>query len=198
MPELLRAECRDGVCVATLLKEFGKDYPEMTYEKIAQLWQESSKHEVLFSDYTKGKLVPFLAVLMDPRGVWVELANDSGDVIGVAYMTDVVLRFDALIHVAFWDGHASGREPLVWDLMRWGFERYALRRMSAMVPPYQSGLIRFVKRVGFQKEGEKREGVIHKGSWLPLLMYGILREELDSVQEKALEAAISASTYEAN
>jgi RimJ/RimL family protein N-acetyltransferase len=75
-------------------------------------------------------------------------------------------------------------------LMAWAINRYNLRRLSVNVPPYQSGTIRFIRRLGFKLEGEKRCGIIHKGTWFPLLMYGILREEAEQKLNEQAPAAL--------
>lgn len=165
-----------------MLREGPQNY-EMTPFKIRDLWVEASKHDVLFSDYTAGKLEPFIDVLMNPRGVWLEIVHGE-KIIGAAYLSDVIPGFDASAHFTFWDSVASGREPLVLYLLEFVMDRYKLHRVSAKVPVYQKGVIRFVERVGFKREGTIRELIPYKGKWLNAALYGILRPEVeDRIEE---------------
>jgi hypothetical protein len=168
----------------TVLSEFGRLTPSMTPQVGLEMWREYSKHPVLFSDYTEGKPDIFLSLLLDPRAVWLEFRRLSdSQVVGAGYLTNVITNFDAESHFVFWDAVGRGREPLVWEAMRWVFERYNLHRLTALVPPYQSGVIRFIHRLGFKREGEKREAVIYKSHWHSLIEFGILRKELANIME---------------
>lgn len=149
-------------------------------EKIRDLWAEARKFDVLFSDYTSGKLEPFLDILMDPRGAWWEITKDGPDeIVGAMYATNVVPGFDAEGHFTFWDSVASGRDALVMFMAEYVMDRYQLQRLTAKVPVYQKGTIRFIKRTGFVEEGELRQAVLHKGKWLPMGIYGLIREDLE-------------------
>lgn len=148
-------------------------------KKIAELYIESSKHEVLFSDETKGDFGSFLNVFLNPRAVWLEIIRETDHMnVGAMYLTDVVLGYDAKGHFTFWDGVARGREVLVTRAMKWGFERYSLERITSEIPVYQSGVIRFARRLGFKEEGRRRHGVKRHGDWVDQVIYGILKEEL--------------------
>lgn len=167
-----------------LLHEFGKIHdtdltPSQAKRKIAELFIESSKHEVLFSDELNGDLVSFLNIFLNPRAVWVEVVREEDQLgIGALYLTDVTLGYDADAHFTFWDGVARGRETLVQEAMKWAFDRYNLERMTSEIPVYQSGVVRFARRLGFKEEGRRRHGVKRKGDWVDQLIYGILKEEL--------------------
>lgn len=165
-----------------LLREGPANY-SITPEKIRDLWVEASKHDVLFSDYTEGKLEPFIDVLMDPRGVWFEIVED-GQILGAMYLSDVIPGFDAVGHFTFWDSIASGREPLALYAMEFVMDRYNLHRLTAKIPVYQKGTIRFTERLGFKREGKIREAVPHKGKWMPMYSFGILRSEVDDMIER--------------
>lgn len=162
-----------------LLHEFGATDGYLTPEKISELWQLARKFDVLFSDYTVGKIEPFLHILLNPRSVWLEILRND-EPVGVAYISHVNPKFDAKGHFAFWDSKAGGRAPVIWGIMEWMFQRYDLRRISAEVPPYQSGVIRFIKALGFVQEGERRDAVIYRDRWYPLIEFGILRYEFES------------------
>jgi RimJ/RimL family protein N-acetyltransferase len=186
MIELLRTPVSDRSgdyeMSVRLLQKFGELTPYLDRKKIAQLWKLSSQHEVLFSDHTDGKVEPFLDTLFHPRSIWYEFFRlDTEEPVGVAYVSRVIPFFDADAHIAFWDGIASGRQPVVWEALLGLFDEFRLRRVSAAIPIYQTGTIRFVKKLGFQEEGQKREAVVRNEEWFPQVLFGITREELEEV-----------------
>jgi RimJ/RimL family protein N-acetyltransferase len=169
-----------------LLQKFGKVDPYLTPQKIQELWIECSQHDTLFSDYTRGKVEPFLDVLFANNAVQAEIYSiDDETPIGSAMMNRVLPNFDALAHFTIWNGRARGKEPLFLEMMRMWMSEFNLRRLSTEVTGHSKGLIRMINRLGFRHEGTRREGSIHKGAWIDLEMYGILESEL---QEKLQEA----------
>lgn len=192
MNEILRVRCEDRSGVndysVRILHEFGQGSGYLNPKKIADIWRQISKYPVLFSDYTEGKIEPFLAILMNPNSVWFEVYNETTDrTVGAVYVDRVIPGFDAQGHFAVWDSVANGRQPIFWGIMEWLMERYGLRRLSCGVPPYQAGTIRFAKSLGFKQEGERREAVIYKGRWFPLIEFGILRDELEEARKNGID-----------
>ncbi len=169
-----------------LLHELGivsqeyKSDPAKMKRKIAALYLESAEHDVLFSDYTRGDPEAFLSLFLNPRSVWLEIVRRTdGKTVGCAYMTDVILHFDADAHFTVWDGIGSGREPVFLELIRWAMDRYDLRRLSCEVPVFMTGTLRMVRRLGFVEEGTRREATLHKeGKWMDATMFGILAAEV--------------------
>ncbi len=182
-----------------LLQEFGSLEPEVSTRetlalKVRDLWQESSKFDVLFSDYTQGDVENFLDRFTDPRAVWAEVVRESDNrIVGSMFLTEVVRKFDAIGHFTFWDKVASGREPILWKALEWAFDRYDLHRITTTIPQYQSGLKRFIEKVGFILEGTRRGAVPHKGVWVNLDMYGILRSELELLVKEKTNAGFHQS-----
>lgn len=169
-----------------LLTKFGQVDPYLTPQKVQELWIECSQHDTLFSDYTMGKVEPFLDVLFAVNAVQAEVYSiDDETPIGSVMMNRVLPNFDALAHFTIWNGKARGKEPLFLEMMRMWMGEFNLRRLSTEVTGHSKGLIRMLERLGFHHEGTRREGSIHKGAWIDLEMYGILESEL---QEKLQEA----------
>lgn len=182
--EIIVVACDDGESYAVrLLHEFGSRTGSLTPQKVADLWAKIRKHEVLFSDQTMGQAEPFLAILFNPASVWLEIVRVSDEeVIGVIYISSVIPNFDAKGHFVVFDGVASKRRKIFWDVMNWMFVRYNLHRISAEAPPYQGGVLRFVKRhLCMKQEGERREAVVYKNRWWPLIEFGILRQEFEGL-----------------
>ena len=152
--------------------------PQFSPEKIAQIWGQAKQHDVLFSDYTRGDFQPFLLAMLHPASAWMEIELESKPV-GLMYFTRITQGVDCLGHFTVWDGRAGGREPIFLRAIDWAFEEFNLHRMSAQVPVYQSGVRRFINRLGFVEEGLKREAVIYKGKWFPMQMFGLLRSDME-------------------
>jgi RimJ/RimL family protein N-acetyltransferase len=194
--EIFAVQCSDRsgdhMYSVRLLHEFGVGDGYFNPRKVSELWSIARQNEVLFSDYTAGKVEPFLAILMNPASVWLEIFRITDDKpVGVAYISNVIPKFDAKGHFAVWDRIAGGREEIFWRIMEWMFEQYNLRRISAEAPVYQSGVIRFTKKLGFKAEGTKKDGVLHKGKWMPLILFGITVEDFQQLRKKELEAEVA-------
>lgn len=168
-----------GIYTVRLMKEGQVTW--VTPEKARDLWVESKKHDVLFTDYTQGNPKAFLRALAKKSSVWFEVLKD-GHAVGILYMSHIIPHFDGVGHFAFWDKVGRGREPLILDTLKHMFYRYNLQRVSAEVPVYQLGTIRLIKRLGFTEEGRRRNGVIYKESWADQILFGILRSELITVE----------------
>lgn len=169
-----------------LLQRFGELDPYVTPNKIQEIWLEYSQHDVLFSDYTAGSVEPFLDMLFDPRAIIAEVFRvDNGLPYGLVMMNRVIPRFDALGHFNLWDSKVRGKEIIFWRMMELWMNEFDLHRLSAETPVFMRGVIRMIERLGFKEEGTRREGTIHKGEWMDLKMYGILRSELEDILKEA-------------
>lgn len=178
--ELTIAEGRgEGEYEVRLMKEADQSW--ITPERARDLWKKSSVHDVLFSDYTRGDPKAFLRALSKPNSIWFEVTKDS-EPVGILYVHNLIPKFDAVGHFAFWDKIGRGREPLVLETISYLMLKYQLQRMSAEVPVYQKGTIRFIKRLGFEKEGERRNGVVYRGEWVNQLLFGLLRKDIINVE----------------
>ncbi len=87
--------------------------------------------------------------------------------------TDVIIHFDADTHFAIWNGRARGKEKAMLMGLEWLMNKWDLRRVTAEIPAYQKGVIRFAKRLGFVEEGERRDAVLYKGSWVGATILGL-------------------------
>lgn len=169
----------DGFSIR-MLHEFGSRQEYMDNAKIGELWNEFKRHDVLFMDEIKGDPEAFIDIMLNPRSMWMEVFSLEHDKpIGIISLSNIIPGFDATGHFAFWDGKGSGRENLALHVAQWLFNRYRLRRMTAMIPLNQKGVIRFTKRLGFQQEGVKREGTLRHDQWIDLAIFGLLHSELE-------------------
>lgn len=175
---------RDEVLHANLLWDLGEN-KGLTPEKIRDLWAQASKYPVLFSDYTNGKFEPFYWTLVNPVSVWFEVSKEGEETpIGLLYSHNIHPTLDATAHISFWDRRAKGREPLILFVTEWLMDRFSLMRINATIPPYQRGVIRFMKRLGFVEEGEMRDAALYNGRPWGMKMFGLTRSDLErSMQE---------------
>lgn len=182
----MRLELQGEEFAVFLLQQFGDTTEHLTPQKIQELWIEFSKHDTLFSDYTRGKVEPYLDVLFHPGAVIAEIYNLSkGTPHGVLMMTRVIPGFDALAHFTVWDSKVRGKEMLFLQMMRYWMREFNLHRLSAEIPGHMTGVIRFARRLGFVEEGIRREGNLHKGAWMDMTMFGILQSEVDQKIKEA-------------
>ncbi len=73
-------------------------------------------------------------------------------------------------------GHGRGTEVLLL-LLRYAFGTLGLNRIECEILEYNTAAIDCAHRVGFQKEGEKRDARFVDGRFYTLECYGLLRSE---------------------
>jgi RimJ/RimL family protein N-acetyltransferase len=62
-------------------------------------------------------------------------------------------------------------------LLRYAFDECSLHRLSAMVPAYNLGAVRFVERHAFALEVRRRQALARDGQRWDMLQYSLLRDE---------------------
>ena len=63
------------------------------------------------------------------------------------------------------------------ELIRFGFETLGLHRIEADVDPRNPGSIRLLEKIGFSKEGYRREAYFVNDELQDAVMYGLLKRE---------------------
>ena len=162
-----------------------------------QLWAQASKFPSLFSDYTKGDVRAFMVLFGNPRGVWFGVwregeLEDESPPLGVLYLTDVIMGFDADAHYAFYDGKQRGRERLMLEMIVRVMGAYDLHRLTAEFPSPMHGMASWLKRLGFHKEGVRREGVKREDRWFDTERYGILADEAEEMRKTYIPSTADA------
>lgn len=74
-------------------------------------------------------------------------------------------------------------------ILRYAFAELNLFRVSAMVPEYNEGAIRLLKKFGFVEEVRRRQAVQRDGRTWDLLTFGQLRSEWEEQAKSSLSAA---------
>ena len=154
----------------------------LTLRNLKTFWEKSSQYPVLFGEEIRGDFKKFLEVFIrqGPDGItsnglfWV-IDNFTG----VYYITHLRPMIDANVHYTFLDGRHRGRLELTKKMLRFVFDRYQLRRMTAEIPSYVTKYtFNFVKELGFVPEGCRRKGTLFSGKWFDVWTFGLLSEEL--------------------
>lgn len=172
-------------------------YPmTLSPQNIKKFWELSSNFKTLFGDEIKGSFEKFTEVLMshDEDRIYANgLFWRIDDFIGIFYMTHIQSH-DAQIHYSFFDRRHRGRVQLTRRMIKYVFDRYEFRRLSAEIPhsviksiedrndstrTFHSGPFEFIKQVGLQEEGRKRKAILYDNEWFDVACLGILKEETD-------------------
>lgn len=148
----------------------------LTWEKVEALWGVMQRFTTLFSDLTRGDFNNFFKVLTQQQTLWFEIWEDE-ELVGMLWLTDMALTVDASAHMAFFDRRPAEKEAVVRALIKWVFEHYPFHRLSVSVPRMYHATHRLVERLGFRREGTKREAVLIHGKWDDVKQYGLLRSQ---------------------
>lgn len=186
------------LCVTCKEKHGNADrrvYPiSLTRENLGTFWEKARVYPTLFAEELKDDFVTFLGIFLDQEGDKISsrgLLWRVDDFVGVFYLTDIDPEHDAVCHFTFFDGSITGRDALARAMLSYVFNKYKFRRLSANVPTFvMPAAISFIQRVGFKKEGRKRQATSYNGEWWDTLQFGILADEVPTWEQskKQLEA----------
>lgn len=149
----------------------------MTPEKTVWLWEEMQKYRTLFSDLTRGKYDNFAALVTDTNSIWFEIIEED-QTVGIVYFMSMNRVVDCEAHIIFFDRKLDSRVELCKAITKWMFDNFPLNRISAIVPEIYFYTVRLAKRIGFQKEGVKRQALLMQNRWIDQIMMGLLRSEV--------------------
>ena len=146
------------------------------------LWEQMNQFPQLFDDRFKGRYDLFTARMMAPTTVVASYRPTKGEPAkGVLYFTELWPRGSANFHVFFWDKTFQGREQVILDFWKWGFQTFDLHKIIIMLPYFAKYLRRLLREAGVVLEGKLREDYLHNGKWYDIYVFGILRTELDAL-----------------
>lgn len=146
----------------------------LTNEKLDALWEKVRTFPQVFDDTSKGNKEMFVARLLDPKNIFVEI----GEGLGLAAGFNVRPHIDMAVHLIMFDRRLRGRELMFLGILGYFFERLKLRRVTSVITEDSPMTIRLALRLGFKHEGTMREAVLRDGKYLNAHIYGMLREEL--------------------
>lgn len=139
---------------------------------VSRIVRELACFETLFTDYERAcvplcadvtrcekcshRLRLVSAKLADPKAmVWeVWRVSPDPDIVGIAYLTDVIPGGDAKAHYVFWDRDLIGKTALLEKMIKWCFTEHPnwipLRRITVEAPTFGYAFIRHaVRKLGF-------------------------------------------------
>lgn len=148
----------------------------LTNEKLDALWEKVRTFPQVFDDTSKGNKEMFVARLLDPKNIFVEI----GEGLGLAAGFNVRPHIDMAVHLIMFDRRLRGRELMFLGILGYFFERLKLRRVTSVITEDSPMTIRLALRLGFKLEGTMREAVLRDGKYLNAHIYGMLREELSN------------------
>lgn len=111
------------------------------------------------------------SLLPDPRTrileVWhVDEEFPAASLVGLIGFTKIVPTVNAEFHPIFFDGklrNGMGKRELMLRALDWAFETWALHRVSAEVPWFAAGFVKFLQgKLGFRFEAEERSIMIER------------------------------------
>ncbi len=154
---------------------------ELSIENLKFLYEKLSEFPILFNDYVTNDLNSFIdafvAVQADgsvkSRGI-IWLVDD----VGILFINGIIPHYEAQAHFTFWDKKIRGRENLILKMLKYLFEEYKFHRIVVQVPLYAPPVMRFVERLGFTKEGRKREATLRDGEWFDVNLYSMIEHEV--------------------
>lgn len=141
---------------------------------IVALWNKMKGFDPLFSDDNRWDVEKFHRSIYDRGTLVLEIDN------GVLLLTGMKPGHYALVHACFWDHKVSARLQLLKDTIIWAFVTFDLIRLEAFIPGFSRALSRILsKKLGFTFEGKLRKRMKYHGTFCDVLVYSLLREEME-------------------
>lgn len=151
----------------------------MTPDKIEWLWHGMTKYRTLFSDFTRGDIQNFYNLISLRDSFWIEVLDQNDKIIGVIYWTSMSQVIDADVHLIFFDRKPAEKLVLCKKVATWFFENNPqCNRMTATLPIIYSASVRLAQRIGFKREGRKRQSIMMRGKMEDELILGLLNKEI--------------------
>lgn len=141
-----------------------------------KLWHNVQSQDYAFDDFSRDKPEWFLLQFAQSNdNVRYFLIGDSG-----LFLVSGNLQKggDATIHFIVWDRNFSlfqNRGP-GYELLDWLFYEVGVHRVSGPIPTYNKLAPRFATAMGMKFEGELIEGVLWKGHYYNVALYGLLEK----------------------
>lgn len=163
-------------------------YP-ISVENLQKLYDRMSKFNVIFGRKLEN-IQDFVNIFLsysyphnDPQINGLFWSIDDLDT-GLFYLTDIS-GAEATCHFAFFDARVAGREKLVWNMLKKGFDHFGFNRLNAYIPTYVKPRVHyFIRRCGVVAEGRKRGSAFYKGEFFDEIIYGIKYNDLLKLKDK--------------
>ena len=156
---------------------------ELSFATLSSYYDNLKRFKTVFNSYIENNLDEFIKLFVQGDGDSVKATGLLWEVddVGILYLTEIALGHDALAHFNFWDRRFKGREGLIRGMLVHVMDTFELHRVTVEVGTFAGGwLPNAVERIGFKKEGRKREAIMFEGIWYDSLLYSILRSEVNT------------------
>ena len=145
----------------------------LTPDKVQELFEIFSKHARRFVDEYRS--VPKLQeIFMARDSMFWELPGK-----GLFYLTDIRPSNMAFCHLILYDKESYINHELIRQMIREVMKHLELRRLNAWIPADNRVAMLLARVLGFKREGLLRRWAKKDGHWISMVMFGLLREEID-------------------
>lgn len=161
---------------------------ELSFAILTGYYNKLKKFDTVFNSYIANNIDDFIKLFVTGNGnsdvratglIW------EVDDVGILYATEIAIGHDALVHFNFWDRRLRGRENLLRGMMKHFIELFDLHRISTEVGLFAAPWLPVaVERIGFKREGRKREALKFKGQWFDSIIYSMLKSEVERCHQK--------------
>lgn len=153
----------------------------LDHGKLKWMWDQICNHPALRAQYGRIGAEGFVEMMTDPTKMFFEVWRRGEQFpAGIVYFTDMMLLQDVEVHVIFYDSSLTTKVGLGKKLLRWLFENFPVVHVGVSVPRPFGATIRFVFKLGFKHEGTRRKAALIKGVWQDMMMFGLLRTDLEA------------------
>lgn len=150
----------------------------LTLPKMKWIWDEMCKYRTLFSDFTRGDPNVFYELIASPNTLWVEVKEGEATV-GLVYWMGIENLIDVEVHILFFDRKPAEKAALCREIAKWFFQTWpGSHRLTVVVPEIYHATVRLALKVGFKREGKKRQSQLMGGKLVDEIIFGLLVEEL--------------------
>lgn len=156
---------------------------ELTVEKLDQMWQMFQKYKSLFSDHNRGDMHAWTVFITSPDTYWLEV-SEAGVPVGLIYFEGFNKGIELIGHMVYFDRKPAEKLEVTRGILNFMFENFPIQRVVVEIPHMYHATDRLLIRLGFRKEGRKRQAVLLGGTWKDTIMYGLLRSDLWGALEK--------------
>ena len=161
----------------------------LSFATLKGYYDKLKEFDTVFNGYVANNIDAFIQSFVKGNGsddlqatgiIW------EVDDVGILYLTNISIGNDALAHFNFWDRRYKGRENLIRGMMKHVMKEFNLHRITSEVGLFAAPWLPLaLERMGFVREGRKREAIWHvpkgkrEGQWFDSLIYSVLRHEVE-------------------
>lgn len=148
----------------------------LTPAKLVELWQMLQDHKTLFADAERGNFAIWMEGMKAPGVFWVEVTV-GGQVAGLLYFNDLG-GFDVTANIVYLDRKPAEKVEITKAVLHYMFDNFAINRITVVSPRIYHATNRLLERLGFKREGCKRQSVLIGKKWVDEFIFGLTRSEI--------------------